>query len=253
METDKTATPTFRPTDTVIATAQRWLAPVRERLAEDFVSACITGGALQPDFDPSHRRVNVLVVARALPLARLDALATVLPRAHAADRVDPLFMSLDQVHRSLDVFPIEWLDLSERHWLLAGDDLFRTLQVPHTFLRLQVEQELRGKHLRLTQAYLRTAERAEDLHAALAASASGFLTLFRALLRLKGETPPVDLEHTFARVAALYGLDAAALAGAHRMRALPRHPGLDDARATFRAFLVQVDRLAGAVDALHGS
>src|SRR5262245_15722615 len=36
----------LEPTPLVLATAQRWLAPVQERLGHDFLSAYITGGAL---------------------------------------------------------------------------------------------------------------------------------------------------------------------------------------------------------------
>ncbi|MCE9628048.1 MAG: hypothetical protein K8R56_09040 [Candidatus Eisenbacteria bacterium] len=239
---------TRAPAEPIVLAARRWLSPVREQLGNAFLSAYITGGALNEGFDPEHRHVNVLVVTEELPISRLDALAAVVPASKKAPHIDPLFMTLQQVQRSLDVFPIEWLDLQERHYTLEGVDLFTALEVPQTYLRLQIEQELRGKHLRLTQGYVLGAAHPEHLHATLARLASGFHTLFRALIRLHDEAPPSSLERVTARVAELYDLDAEALGAAHRMRSQRRHPGADETRAVYRSFLAQIERLTSAVD-----
>ena len=245
------ATHATEPTPLVLATAQRWLAPVQERLGPDFLSAYITGGALNEGFDPLKRHINVLVVAKDLPISRLDAIAAVVPISNKPPHVDPLFVTLQQVQRSLDVFPIEWVDLKERHWTLEGVNLFDTLDVPETYLRLQIEQELRGKHLRLMQEYLTGGGHPEQLHAALARLASGFHTLFRALIRLHGEAPPPSLDRVIERVAEIHGLDENALKGAHRLRGERKHPGVEQTRAIYRAFLTQVERLTSAVDGLR--
>lgn len=245
----KTERPT--PAPEVLSAARQWLAPVRERLGHDLVAAYLTGGVLQPDFDPQRRAVNVLVLVRELGLERLDSLASALPRASRPPHLDPLFVTLRQMERSLDVFPIEWTDLRERHWLLEGEDVLGSLVAPATHLRLQIEQELRGKHLRLVQAYLAGAERHERLHAALSDAASGFHTLFRALVRLNGEPTPPTFEALVERVAAIHGLDAVALGGPQRLRAAGRAPSADETRAVFRAFLAQVERLTASVDGLR--
>ena len=65
----------LEPTPLVLATAQRWLTPVQERLGSDFLSAYITGGALNEGFDPLKRHINVLVVAKELTISRLDQIA----------------------------------------------------------------------------------------------------------------------------------------------------------------------------------
>lgn len=238
------------PSEAVLVAARQWLAPVEQFLGADLVTACITGGALQADFDPTRSRINLLVVARDLPITRLDALAEVMPRPRKGAAIDPMVLTLEQVERSRDVFPIEWLDVRERHFTLAGEPLFETIEVPPRKLRLQIEQELRGKHLRLVQAYLAGMDRPADLHATLAASASGFHTIFRALVRLHGEKAPATHDGIVARLAQLHGLDATALGGARRMRALSRAPSADETRATYQSFLAQIERLTHVVDGL---
>src|SRR5262249_27799536 len=144
----------LEPTPLVLATAQRWLAPVHERLGHDFLSAYITGGALSEGFDPLRRHINVLVITKDLAISKLDPVAAAVPHSNKPPHVDPLFMTMQQVQRSLDVFPIEWTDLKERHWKLEGVNIFEGLDVPQTYLRLQVEQELRGKPLGRSREYL---------------------------------------------------------------------------------------------------
>jgi hypothetical protein len=73
-------TTTIEPTPLVLAAAQRWLSPVQARLGPQFLSAYITGGALNEGFDPEKRHVNVLVVIQDLPFARLDEIAVSVPR-----------------------------------------------------------------------------------------------------------------------------------------------------------------------------
>src|SRR6185436_21110039 len=97
---------------------------------------------------------------------------------------EPLFMTQSQIEKSLDTFPIEWLEIQERHLLLEGADVVGNLEVPLTYLRLQCEHELRGKHIQLRQAYLHQHARPADLEKTLSSAASGLATLFRTLLRL---------------------------------------------------------------------
>jgi len=235
----------------LIEAASRWLQPVREALGADFTAAYVTGSALRHDFSPERSRVNVLVVAERLELATLDRLAGALPAGRKGPHVDPMFMTRAQVLGSLDVFPIEWLDLVERHVLLAGADVLVGIDVPRANLRLQLEHELRGKHLRLRHEYLASARHPQRLAEVLARLASGFHALFRTLLRLRGETPPAGAEAVIERLAAVYQLDARALLGAHHVRYSTAKPDTADIRARYGAFMTEIERLVGVIDGLR--
>lgn len=240
------------PPPAVLDAARVWLAPVRTALSSDFLAAYVTGSALREGFDPRRSRVNLLVVASELPSDRLDALSAAIGNdPKALVRFEPLFLTRQQIDASLDVFPIEWLDLQERHRLLEGTDFLPQLIVPRANLRLQCEHELRGKHLRLRQEYLAAAQDPERLRVALANLASGFHTLFRTLLRLRDETPPADAAAVIERVAALYSLDAKGLLGAHVVRHASQAPKPDEARAIYRSFLAEIGSLVSAIDGLR--
>jgi hypothetical protein len=239
----------IQPTDEVMGIVRAWLAPVRAALGPDFLAAYLTGSVLTQGFDPKHSHVNLLVVARGLGPERLDVLAPALPRRKATPQIEPLFMTREQIERSLDSFPIEWLEIRERHLLIEGEDVMEPLEVPRTYLRLQCEHELRAKFIQLRQAYLLHHGNARELAAALRAGASGFATLFRTLLRLREEPIPAEAGRVAQRVAEVYGLDSQALLVPHLARYSGRD-ATDDAPRRYRAFLVELERLVAALDGL---
>ena len=240
----------IEPAPEILAAARRWLEPVRAALGREFLSAYLTGSVLTQGFDPKHSRVNLGVIARALPIEALDAVARHLPHAGRPPRIEPLLLTLGQIQKSLDVFPIEWLEMQERHLLLEGDDVLAHLEVPRTWLRLQCEHELRGKHIQLRQAYVLLADRPAELRRMLHASASSFAALFRTLLRLRGESPPAESQRVVERVAELFELDAQGLLSAHLVRYTSRRHKPAEILPLYRRFLLEIDRLIGAIDRL---
>jgi hypothetical protein len=239
----------IQPPDATMEVVRAWLAPVRTALGPDFLAAYLTGSVLTQGFDPKHSRVNLLIVARALPTERLDAVAVALPRRAATPQIEPLFMTREHIERSLDSFPIEWLEIRERNLLLEGDDVMSGLEVPGTYLRLQCEHELRAKHIQMRHAYLLNHRDARALSAVLHGNASGFAALFRTLLRLRGEPVPADRVRVVQRVADLFHLDAQALLAAHMTR-YSQAGAEDDVPRRYARFMAEVDRLVSALDGL---
>src|SRR5262249_35604458 len=130
-------------------------------------------------------------------------------------------------------------------------DIFQGLEVPRTYLRLQCEHELRGKHIQLRQAFLLSPAKGPELGRVLRASASSFATLFRTLLRLRGETPPAHPSRVIERVAAAFSLDAQGLLSAHLVRYSSRRYKADEMLTLYRRFLVEIERLVIAIDQMQ--
>jgi hypothetical protein len=249
MET--TSTRRIQPAPETLDAARRWLEAPRAALGPEFLAAYLSGSVLTDGFDPKRSNVNVLVVARSLDGGVLDSLAASLRgRTARGPVIEPMFLTRRQIEKSLDVFPIEWLELKERHLLLEGEDVLSGLDVPRTYLRLQCEHELRGRHIRLRQAYLVAPHGAEELGEVLRAGASSFDTLFRTLLRLQGEDPPADAGRVVERIAERFALDAQGLLGAHVFRYSGKRHASGEVVEIYRAFLAQIERLVHAIDAL---
>ena len=250
------ASPTTRelriePSRDIQNAARAWLSPVRAALGGEFLAAYLTGSVLTQGFDPRHSRVNLVILARGLEPETLDRVRDAIPSNRKPPLFDPLFLTERQIEQSLDSFPIEWLEIKERHLVLEGEDVIAGIQVPATYLRLQCEHELRAKHIQLRQAYLASSRRPRALEQALRGTASSFATLFRTLLRLRGESPPAGAAHTIERVSDLFRLDAQGLLGAHLVRQSARRYSAEEIVAITRRFLIQISRLVDAIDQLR--
>jgi hypothetical protein len=241
----------IEPSSAILQASRRWLEPVRRVLGSEFLAAYLTGSVLTRAFDPRRSRINLLIVARSLDTALLDPVARAIPRTRRAPHFEPLFLSRRQIEKSLDVFPIEWIEIQERHLLLEGEDVVAGLQVPRTNFRLQLEHELRSRQIQLRQTLLAAAGKRAVLEQALRGSATSFATLFRSLLRLRGEEPPAEAARVFERVADVFQLDASGLLVPHLLRHSGRASMRADVPALYRSFLVEIDRLINAIDELR--
>jgi len=134
--------------------------------------------------------------------------------------------------------------------VLEGEDVLRGLDVPRTYLRLQCEHELRGKHIQLRQTLLLDAKHPAVLLRTLGIAASSLATLFRTLLRLQGESPPAESARVVERVADVFKLDAGALLIPHMIRYGGRSPKGAEVAPQYRRFVAELDRLIGAIDEL---
>jgi hypothetical protein len=242
---------TVEPDAGTLAAARAWLAPVRMALGAEFLAAYLHGSVLTQGFDGRRSRVNLLVVARSLNLDVLDAVRAALPEDRRPPHVSPLFLTQRQIEKSLDVFPIEWIDIKERHLLVEGQDVLGGYEVPRSNLRLQLEQELREKLITLRHAYVAGGRRPEALEEVLKAAASSFATLCRSLLRLRGESPPAQTAQVIERVADVFGLEAQGLLSAHLVRHGERHHKGAEILDLYRRFLVEVERLVNAIDEMR--
>ena len=241
----------IEPSAEILEATRAWLGQIRPALGGEFLSAYLTGSVLTQGFDAKRSQVNVLVVARTLDVTVLDAVRKAVPVGKKPPHFDPLFLTRVQIEKSLDAFPIEWLEIQERHLRIEGDDVFESIEVPLTYLRLQCEHELRGKHILLRQAYLASGKQPAELGRVLRANASSFATLYRTLLRLRGETPPADTSQVIERVAQLFGVDAQGLLVAHLVRYTGRRYAAPEMLAHYRKFLAEIDRLVNAIDQLR--
>lgn len=241
----------IEPSQEILAASRVWIEPLRTAMGSEFLAAYLTGSVLTQGFHPQRSRVNVLLVARHLGGDVLDALALAVPESRRPPHFDPLFMTLPQIQKSLDSFPIEWIEICEAHLLIEGQDVIGNLEVPRTYLRLQCEHELRAKVIQLRQAYVLSARHPDRLEPVLRVSASSFATLFRTLIRLHGESPPADTAHVIERVADLYRLEAEALLGAYLVRLTERRYRGSELLALYRRFLLETERLVNAIDQMQ--
>ena len=195
-------------------------------------------------------RVNTLLICDAVDEALFTALETPIRTWTHAGHEAPLILSQQEWRRSSDAFAIEYEEIRDVHRLLAGRDPWDGITVRREDVRRQLESELRGKMVRLRQAYAAFRGDGRRLAEIVQASVPGLLTMFRTLLRLSGKAVPRDAAQLVRDTAAVVGFPAGE-AGAIVTQAADRKPLKLEARdARAAAYLDVVARTVAFVDRL---
>jgi hypothetical protein len=238
-------------TAAVPAALERFVADVRGLYGEDLLAVVLYGSAATGEHVPGQSDLNLLVLLRAVTAAHLRRAHAHVGRWRKAGIVAPLFLDPHYIQTSTDVFPLEFLDMQAHHRVLSGsDDVLRAVRVDPTNLRLQCEQEMRGKLLRLRQVYLETAGDARRVTALMADSASSFLVILRAALRLAGRPVPSGREAVLAEAATL-GTPTAAMREVLRLKRGEVRLRGEAADALFDRYLAEVQALVEVLDRLR--
>ena len=248
-------TPAFRaaPAAGVEEAARAWLSRARAVLGTDFLSAYLTGDCLMQDFDPRRMDVQVLVVVRSLNRNKLESLARSLVGGKARPRVVPLLDIQAQLLRSLDSLPIELLAIREHHLLLEGRHVLDDLRLPKEALRLQCERELRQRVQQMRQAFITNSGSTPKLRDILQRAPRDFASLFRTLLRLRGEIVPGRGGKVIEKMADSFGLEGKGLMGPYLLQDSMARRSAAEIRRSYLDFLDELEDLTVAVDGLSRS
>jgi len=147
----------------------------------------VYGSAAGAEFDPERSDVNLAVVLDPCDGSRLRRIAQWWARWRSMRLAAPLVLSVRELERSRDVFPLELLDLRARHRTLAGAEMFDDLAVEPEAVREECEREAKGKLFRLRGLYVELSGDVEALHRLMVDSRKTFLYVIRGLLYLRGE------------------------------------------------------------------
>ena len=231
-------------------TAESFGQEVAGALGDRLVALLLYGSAARGTHVPDRSDVNTLLICDAADedlFARLEPAVRGWTRAgHPA----PLILTEREWRTSADVFPIEYEDMRHAHRVLAGRDPWPGVTVRREDLRRELEQELKGKLVRLRQGYVAFRGEPKRLGPVLVGSVAGFFTMLRTALRLAGRTAPAAPDDLVREAAALIGFDAGELGDvlAHVQGRETLKLGACDRRAA--AYLAAVARTAEFVDGL---
>jgi len=227
-------------------------ADYKEVFGEDLVSMVLYGSAAGGDYRPGRSDVNFLIVLTEAGIESLDRAFKTVERWRKRYVAVPLFVTETYVQSSLDVFPIEYLDMQRRHVTVYGPDVLEGLSFDSEHVRLQCEREIKGKLLLLREGYLETGGKARGLKELIAQSLPAFAAIFKALLYLQGKEIPARKPDVFKRGAKGLGLDAGvfeALASVREERSKPNEERLN---RLVKDYLREVRKLAVIADSQGG-
>ncbi|HHT9129793.1 MAG TPA: hypothetical protein ACFYEC_02885 [Candidatus Brocadiaceae bacterium] len=171
---------------------QPFLTDILSHYKEDIIAIYIIGSAVTRDFHAKYSDVNTLIVVKENKIPFFDFIAT-LGKRYGKKRIRaPLVMTPHYIDRSLEVFPLEFLEMKLIHKLVYGDDVLKDIKIEKADIRLQCERELKGKHQHLCQGYIKAMGNKTTLTDLFVGSLSGYFPLFRGILFLYDQKIPKE-------------------------------------------------------------
>ncbi|MEO7353607.1 MAG: nucleotidyltransferase domain-containing protein, partial [Gemmatimonadales bacterium] len=208
-------------------------------------SAVLYGSAARGDWIAGRSDVNLLLVVEDPSPLALRKLTPAVASWHERGLTPPLIIGREEWDRAADVFPIEITDMQLAYQVLRGSDPVGGVEVAPDDLRRALETELRGKLVRLRQAYVRFGDVAVTLGGFATSSVPALLVLLRCTNVLLGRAPGETPQATVEVLAAELGADAEVMVeiAAHR-----RDKEWQCPPATFARYLEAVQRAVDLVD-----
>ncbi len=223
---------------------------LNQLFGDNLTGLLVYGSAAGDDYLPGSSDLNLLVVLSTLDLQALDTMRQFLKRMGKVRMPAPLMLTREQIWTSADVFPIEYLEIQEKHRLIQGEDPFAGLEINQKNIRHECEHELKGRLLRLRQSFLEIGANAKHLQALLLSAHNANFPAFRATLRIKQVIPPLKKESVTAALAQHFGLDGELFKTVFQLRVKTLTLDGPGMRAVFEKYLVEVEKLAAIVDRL---
>ncbi|MBN2332301.1 MAG: hypothetical protein JXO49_01250 [Deltaproteobacteria bacterium] len=211
-------------------------------------SVYLTGSVLEDDFDMKWSDITSVIVLHRMELNFLEQLAPLGKKYGKKGVAAPLIMTPAYITSSLDVFPLEFLNLKLLHHPLHGDGLFAGLEINLDDLRRQCERELKVKLIGLRQRYLSAAGDRTMLNQGFTSSFGDYLALFRGIVTLHRIMPPRSTSELLATLQEVSGVDTTVFRNVFQAKKEQRKLSLDQLNTLFEDYYHALEQLGTLVD-----
>jgi len=216
----------------------------------DLISVALYGSGASGGYISGKSDLNFLVIVTDAGMKKMDRLHAYM-KDWAKRRVAvPLVMMESFLHDALDVYPIEFMTMKAHHIQVMGDDILSSLSFDGICMRLQVEREIKGKIIHLRQGYLASQGETKQLRDLIKVSLVAFLSMFQAVLYLKGKPVPSSRREIIRDACAVLGLDEAVFLRCLEIKEDAVKYDLKEVAGVFGKYLSEIERLDHFVEQL---
>jgi len=234
------------------AALNRLVEDLRAAFGENLASIVLYGSVAAGDQVELRSDYNLLIALNQITSEALRLSQTTMRDWLRLGQPMPVYFTVEELKRAVDVFPIEFLQMEQARKVLYGRDPFATLDISRANLRHQTEYELRTKLIQLRRLYLPASDSVEKLSALMSDSLASFAALFRAVLILHGQEAPVSKADSVRATARLLELDASPFEQILELRSKTKSTVTkSEADVIFSAYLAQIARVIEAVDRIE--
>ncbi|MFH1504986.1 MAG: hypothetical protein ABIH08_06350 [Candidatus Omnitrophota bacterium] len=217
---------------------------------DNLISVFVYGSAAGEDYIPKISDINSVFVFKNINFSVFKNSLNMVSKGIFKKIAAPLFLTKNYINSSLDVFPIEFLDMKENHILLYGEDILSGLKIKGGHIRLFCEQQIKGKLIRIRQAYLEVGLKKKGLEALLKESLNALIPIFRNLIRLKGKYTDGNKTEIIRQFCQIFELDENVFLPIYKDSANDEKIANQEVVVFLEKYLNQIEKLAGMVDKL---
>jgi predicted nucleotidyltransferase len=152
--------------------------------SDDLVSVTLFGSAAEGRLRMTSD-VNVIVVLERLRREALDGMAEPVRLAEGLIRLSPMFVLRDEIDAAAAEFALKFSDITNRHVVLHGEDVFAAVTIDREQLVRRVRQVLLNLSIRLRERYVTQSLRQEQAARVIAEMAGPLRAAAAAIVELE--------------------------------------------------------------------
>src|SRR6266404_5472556 len=230
----------------------RLVEDLRAAHGDNLASIVLYGSIAAGDQIELRSDHNLLIVLKQIAADDLRLSQNAMRDWHNLGQPLPVYFTVEELKRAADVFPIEFLQMEKARRVLYGRDPFEFVEISSANLRHQTEYELRTKLIQLRRLYIPASTSVEKLSALMSDSLASFAALFRAVLILHGQDPPVNKADSVRATARLLELEVSPFEQIFELRSKTGSTLTEtEANTVFSAYMAQIERVIEAVDRIE--
>ncbi len=217
----------------------------------DLVSLILFGFDRTRPYLPETDEIRLLLVFSHIGSDQLRRMVEPLAAARHELMLDPLVFSSEDLRRSLDVFPLQIIEIKRNYQVLHGADVLAGIKLQRCDTRLAVEREVKTVLSRLRHLYILRSRLRPAWLEAIQDTAGQVLRLVGFCLVLAGQRPAATVESQCEQAHQYLGLDAGVLSRAYQLKLGKQRNEAAEMAELFEAYLDNIGLLAGWVDQLR--
>ena len=174
---------------------------------DNLESIILYGSSARGEYKYKKSDINFLIILKDNTPSELSRYNPIMKKWLKMNVSIPLFLTGEYINKSLDTFPIEFLEMSSAYNVIYGDDVFANIQIKNKDLKHQIERELRGKLLHLRLEFLKTCLNTKKIQDLISKSLFTFIPIFKAILKLVEHESKSKNEGILQRISELINLN----------------------------------------------
>jgi len=167
-----------------------FVAKVRESLNDNLRNVTVYGPAVTSIFNQNTHQIHHLIVVNHRDVDQLLALAKHSKQATVRRISPPLIVTEAALRQCFDVFPLEWLDISQFHCTVFGHPVLADFEPCRRDVRLQCERDLRSLDIQLQRGILASGGKARRIDRLEYEASGSMIRVLRGFGWLAGDREP---------------------------------------------------------------